>query len=337
MTALRSKPQVKTKPKAPNLLAQANNYLGMFSGDPKDIYGKLGTKATSIQSKIAQRQAAGKDVSGLQSKLQKIQASRDRMGQTAPFQQQNYQNNVNQTYDAMNGVNANANAGMQQQMNYIQNQGAFNPGNFDESRRRAEDNVMSAFNRQMNPEFTRQNNSFREQMALEGVAEGSEKWNEQYRNMSEAQSGARQNAMNQAFTLGQGEQQQAYGQAYQTYQTPYQNLGAFNPYYQGQMNMVGNQQNYLNQYGMQQAQNQWQQGQNAMDRQHQIKMAGMNRGGGGGGGGRQPDPNAGMNSFYDQYLNGMFANQPPQQNPMNGFTNGLAAGAGAGITNWITN
>ncbi len=311
--------------KQPNLNKQVQNYAGAFGYDPSSLLTKLQQQQQNLQSKIDKKTAAGKTPNKLMNKLQNVQNNIGQVQNSSPYQMQQ--------------MNNQANAGISQQMGYIQQQGQFNPQNlpnlnqdYSQMRKQAEDNVMSAFNRQMQPEFQRQSEDFRQTMANQGVPEGSEKWNLLYKQMQDSQSNARQNAMNQAFTTGQSEQAQGFNQAfnanqlgynqqYQTYQMPYQNMQAFQPYYAGQMNLYGQQ--LQNQY--QQQQNKWQAGQNALDRQVAGKI----------GGGRPYDPNAGMNGFYDQMIGGLYGNQQKQPGTGTALGQGLVSGVSQGIANSI--
>ena len=145
-----------------------------------------------------------------------------------------------------------------------QDQGAFSPGDFQQQRDAAYDTVMGQFERTMSPQFQQERDQFEQQMAERGIAPGSELYSQLSDQMSQRQGLARQNAMDQAFQLGQGEQAQAYNQAYNTYNVPMQHISALTPYYgyQHQSQMQGDQFGFMNR-------------QNRLDRRHDRRMANL--------------------------------------------------------------
>jgi hypothetical protein len=241
---------------------------------------------------------------------------------------------------------------MGNQFNQINQQGAFNPGSFQETQQQAYDSVMSEFNRTMQPQFKRQQNDFAQMAAERGLDPNSEAYKTLNSQMMEQQNQAQQGAMNSAFGQGLGAQAQAYGQAYQTYQSPYQNLQAMTPFY----GEVGNNWRQNDMQG-------FQGGQSALDRQQQIDLANLGqgfnvenastaqkyamaqlafqaanqkRGGGGGGGGGGTSLADQMalqnNAFYNQMAL-MGGQQQQQPNMANSAINGVAQGVSAGIVN----
>jgi hypothetical protein len=222
-------------------------------------------------------------------------------------------------------------------------------------RQAAEQNAMQSFERNMGPQFQREESEFRQRMAEQGVPETSESYRQQYNDMKNAQGSARQNAMSQAFQLGQGEQAQAYGQQAQNYQLglsgrdqqfnqgiqqyrlPMEQLNAMSPVY-GQMSQNQQFGQRMN-FDQQQAE---------LDRQHQEQMAmqgykydrnlmklqsrlNPRGGGGGGGGGTQANP---FDRGFDAMIMQQFANQGQQQQQQYpGFGGGFSGGLGQGITN----
>ena len=206
-------------------------------------------------------------------------------------------------------------------------------------RQQAYDNAMGQFERTNAEQFKQQQIAFNQSMADRGIPPGSEAWNREYAALQQAQNSARQNAMSNAFQLGQGEQAQMYNQGLSTRQNafsematnaqlPTQGLNALSGFYGGQQQMnlqIGNQgflrelEALKNKYALQQ-------------------IAATPRGGGGGG-----------ELSYDQRLalqrdaqNGSLAAQlallgaqQGQQAPnsaINAGIGGLAQGIGAGIT-----
>lgn len=144
----------------------------------------------------------------------------------------------------------------------LQGQGAFNPGDYTADRQKASDNVMADFERNMGPQQQREMERFQQQMAAQGVPENSEKYRYMQGQLRQQQDSQRQNAMSQAFSAGQGEQQQAYNQASQTYQMPLTQLQSVTPFY-----------GYQTQQNMQQGQQQWQGGQNLAQQKLDWKIA----------------------------------------------------------------
>ena len=314
----RRKNRRKNNRKSKRLNNSYNNYMGAMGTDPSALVGNLTNRADKIGGRIDHLKSKGrnKKANRLQRRLDKVNTQIGNVQNSTPYQ--------------MQGVNNTANETTNQMFEQIQNQGAFKPQNlpninqdYSQMRQQAEQRVMDSFNREMQPEFQRQDDNFRKQMALQGIPEGSEKWNLQYENMTDAQNSARQQAMDSAFQTGQGEQAQAwnqnfnanntmFNQQYQTHQMPYQNLGAMTPYYSGQMGMMGQQANRYWQGQQQNQQNQFTAGQNQLNRDHQMSMqhsaqghashlAGMHRGGGGG----EPQ---GMNDADFAWMQQFFAN-----------------------------
>lgn len=268
--------------------------------------------------------------------------------------------------DGFDQVNDQSNQLMNQYMQQMQQQGQFNPNglpslnqDYSQMRQQAEQRVMESFERQMGPVFQQQQAAFDQQMADRGIPMGSELYEREKKNLLDAQQGQRQNAMSQAFQMGASEQAQAFGQASQAnnqmfgqqltqYQLPASQLGVLAPFYGGQ-----------NQANMQQGQQQFIGGQNAMDREFQKELAAlqakyqMNQlkfqaahpgptGGGGGGGALSYDQRLGLldREFYNNLaLQGMQLGQglPPQPNQVvNGIAQGVAQGGTAAVIGGLT-
>lgn len=307
-----------------------------------------------LEKKIALRKERGQESPKMQARLDSL-----RGGQTgtnaAPAAGQ---------IDNTQGFNENtgmSNKYMGNIFNQLQNQGQFNPQglpslnqDYSQNRQQAENSVMDSFNRNMNPQFDRQNEQFRQQMAEQGIDEGSAKYKNMYGDMMSNQNNARQNASNQAFQLGQAEQAQGFGQAlsannqmfgqqYNQYQMPLNQLNSMIPFYNQQGNMMQNQQNL-----------DWQGNQADLNRQHDFSLgaqqqkynmqlqASAPRGGGGGGGGSQPIwAQYGFTSplqYQQHQMNlAMLQNGGGQQqggmqpNMGNAAVTGFANGAGAAI------
>lgn len=224
-------------------------------------------------------------------------------------------------------------------MQNVMNQGAFTPTglpsftdqNYDQWRQAAQDQAMGYFDQQMEPQFAREEEDFRQRMVNQGVDPSSERYQREYDQLRQTQDNARNQARFNAFQAGQAEQAQQFGQTLganqqmfnqqlQQYQLPMQQLQAFNPYYQSM------QQAYTNQVNQQ-----FQAQQNALDRdlqrwRDQLAMSG--RGGGGGG-----VPRAPQDPFLDYYNNLV---QQGLNNaagmPQGGWQDAAIAGAAQGIS-----
>lgn len=164
--------------------------------------------------------------------------------------------------DPYQQVGDNSNDYLNNLFGQLQGQGAFNPGDYTADRQKASDNVMADFERNMGPQQQREMERFQQQMAAQGVPENSEKYRYMQGQLRQQQDSQRQNAMSQAFSAGQGEQQQAYNQASQTYQMPLTQLQSVTPFY-----------GYNTQQNMQGNQNQWQGGQNLAQQKLDWKIA----------------------------------------------------------------
>jgi hypothetical protein len=79
---------------------------------------------------------------------------------------------------------------------------------------------MDQFNRQMDPQFARQNQDFQQQMMSQGIDPNSDAYKLQYEAMQRSQNDARLSAQSQAYQLGMQSQQQGFGQYMQGLQYP---------------------------------------------------------------------------------------------------------------------
>jgi hypothetical protein len=84
----------------------------------------------------------------------------------------------------------------------------------------AQASVMDQFNRQMDPQFARQNQDFQQQMMSQGIDPNSDAYKLQYEAMQRSQNDARLSAQSQAYQLGMQSQQQGFGQYMQGLQYP---------------------------------------------------------------------------------------------------------------------
>lgn len=131
--------------------------------------------------------------------------------------------------------------GLSSSMGIIQNQGAFQPGDFSAQMEKARQNVMGQFERRTQEEFGRQNLATQQAIVERGLDPNSEAAQALMRANTQRQDLARQEAMSAAEQAAQGVQAQAYGQAAQTWGMPFQAMQAYMPFYQGQMGQISQQ------------------------------------------------------------------------------------------------
>ncbi len=197
-----------------------------------------------------------------------------------------------------------------------QMQGQYEP-QFQQEMDRYRQNIMGQFERRNAEEFERQNVATQQQIAERGLDPNSPAAQALMKQNTQRQDLARQEAMSAAETGAYGIQEQAFGQAYKQQMLPYQMYEAIQqPYAYGT-------QAYYQQQQLQQQQ-EFEAKQNQLNRQAQMRIAGMNRGGGGGGG----DP---TDSFYDRQMPGLGFGNQPQPNPIASGTIGVLQGVGSGI------
>lgn len=250
-------------------------------------------------------------------------------------------------------VNASVNSSIADILSQLGSQGSFQPGDYSQQVTAAQNSVMDEFNRRMQPQFAKQDEDWRQRMAEQGIDPNSERAKFEYQQMQASQGDARQGAMNAANQAGLAAQAQGFGQDFSRWQgnsqMPLQQLGALSPFYQGQVSGQ-----------LQQGQQDFTAGQNALDRQQQFALgnqgfdfqkelaalqhrynmalqAAAPRGGGGGGG-----------LSYDQQLqllreksaldvngqvivNGLAGQNGVRPSAGTGFANGLANGIGVGV------
>lgn len=202
-----------------------------------------------------------------------------------------------------------------------QAQAQYNPV-FSQEMDRARQNIMSQFDRRNAEEFQRQDVTTQQQIAERGLDPNSPAAQALMKQNTQRQDLARQEAMSSAEQAAMGVQQQMYGQAMGTATMPYEIYGStFAPTYMAGIGQAYGQQNL-------QQQQQFEAAQNKLNRETQVRIAGMNRGGGSGAAG--PD-------YFEQYMLQDTANryqpQGPQPNTGAQFTQGVVSGATGQVTN----
>lgn len=212
--------------------------------------------------------------------------------------------------------------GMQNFIEQMQQQGAFNPGSFQDQMNQAYGNVMQQFEQSTGAQFAKQNRDFEQMAAERGLDPAGEAYRSMRAELGQQQDMARQAAMNQAWAAAQNAQAQGFGQAATQYQMPGQMLGAFAQFY-GQMGEDVRQQQ---QFGFQGQQN-------ALDRQTQERLANIQARSAGAGSLSLQDRMALLdretaNQMALNMSQGGGGTQPSQGG---GFDQGLAQGVGLAI------
>lgn len=180
-------------------------------------------------------------------------------------------------------LNTAAGQGVLQQLGYMQNQGAFNPGDFAAQQQAAYDRAMQNFERTTAPQFAREQADFQQMAAERGLDPNSEAYRALRSQMSDRQQFAREGAMLAGQEAANAIQQQGFNQAAMQYQMPAQMLGAYNPFIEqyGTQNQLGLQ----NQFQLQQMAQAQEYARNNMALENKFRLqqiAATPRGGGGG-------------------------------------------------------
>jgi len=190
---------------------------------------------------------------------------------------------------------------------------------------RARQNVMGQFERRNQRQFEQQRTSLQQQIAERGLDPASPAAQELMRQQNEREDMARQEAMSAAEQAAYSVQQQGFGQAGQLATMPYDIYSStFAPVY-----MAGIGAQY--QAREAQLQREFEAAMRRGDRASAERIARMSRSGGGGGGQQGPT----LYERMEAEALGQGYNQGQQVNPGAAFGQGLAAGAGQGISNWI--
>ena len=183
---------------------------------------------------------------------------------------------------------------------------------YSQEMERARQNVMGQFERQMAPEFQRQQEQFQQMAAERGLDPNSVAYKTQLQQLNERQDAARQQAISSAEQAAQGVQQTMFSQAGQMAMMPGQIVKQFMTPYEYQQKML-----------QLQSQQQAEAEQGRLDRQSREQIARI----GASAANQGPSP-------YDKYIAGRIAEGyggGQQPNPMAGFAGGFAGGFGRGI------
>lgn len=219
--------------------------------------------------------------------------------------------------------------GVEQFMNIIGQQGAFQPGSFQNQMDAAYQNVMNQYQQTMAPEFAREQADFQQMAAERGLDPNSVAYQTLQKQLSQRQDQARQGAMQNALQAAQQVQQTGFTQALQGYQAPASMLGAFAPFYDqfGRRLTAQEEQQYLRDKMAQDA-----------ELERQRIAAGIQQARIGTSGQLTFEQQRQLEGEKYGYLAGIEAIKNPQQ-PLpstgSGIASGLAAGIGKGIGDWL--
>ena len=182
---------------------------------------------------------------------------------------------------------------------------------YSQEMERARQNVMGQFERQMGPEFQRQQEQFQQMAAERGLDPNSVAYKTQLQQLNERQDAARQQAMSSAESAAQGVQSQMYQQATGLSLLPGQIAGQFMTPYEYQQKLL-----------LLQAQQKSEAEQARLERQSREQIARI------GASAANQAP-----SVYDRWLAGEVAggyDQTPQPNPWATGIGGFVGGFGQG-------
>jgi hypothetical protein len=182
---------------------------------------------------------------------------------------------------------------------------------YSQEMERARQNVMGQFERQMGPEFQRQQEQFQQMAAERGLDPNSVAYKTQLQQLNERQDAARQQAMSGAESAAQGVQSQMYQQATGLSLLPGQIAGQFMTPYEYQQKML-----------QLQAQQKYESEEARRERESRERIARI----GASSGSQAP-------STYDRWIAGQIEggyDQTPQPNPWAGAIGGFAGGFGQG-------
>lgn len=180
---------------------------------------------------------------------------------------------------------------------------------YSQEMERARQNVMGQFERQMAPEFQRQQEQFQQMAAERGLDPNSVAYKTQLQQLNERQDAARQQAMSSAETAAQGVQQSMFSQAGQMAMMPGQIAGQFQDPYKLNFAQMLEQQKMA--FEARQAE---------LERQNRLQIART-----------QSSGNQGPNE-YDRYIEQLINqgyDNSPQPNPFAGGVSGFVGGFGS--------
>jgi hypothetical protein len=189
---------------------------------------------------------------------------------------------------------------------------------FGQARDKAYNDVMSQFNRSMEPEFQRQNAEFQQRMADQGLDPASGAYQAQYKALADAQNNARLNAQSQASQAAYDVQQQAFNQGQTSYNMPFNWQQVQQPLFMTPWEQAGN----VNLANVQAE---------AERKRQELANAGAARTAGIGAGATMANTQAEIAARERQWQRENVANIPNQQPGQGGFWQGVQAGMPGGV------
>lgn len=199
----------------------------------------------------------------------------------------------------------------------LQQQGAFNPGDYAETYRQAVDNVMGEFELQNKEQFQYENSAMEQKIAERGIDPQGEQARRMRDQLYKNQDNARQQSMYQGEQFGRSLQQQRFEQDLSKYNVPASQLQAIQGYFAGQLGSVEAEK-----------QRKYEAAQAEKDRQNRLQLGKM-------GAGSNPDPFAIMEAEYKHKRDLLFdanaMNAGNQGGGGGGVGNAVATGIGTGI------
>lgn len=226
-------------------------------------------------------------------------------------------------------VGAATGGGVEQFMNIIGQQGAFQPGSYADQMNTARQSVLQQFERTQAPEFQRQQADFAQMAAERGLDPNGAAYKTLQQQLTQRQDAAREGAMLAAEQAAQQVQAQGFGQQLQGYQAPAAMLGAFAPFY-GQFGQRLTEQEQQELAKQQMAQD-WQKAQLAA--QTGLQQAKIGQFG-------QLSPEQQFEMQRQQYgfmagLKQLPGELPQQPSTGSSVISGIGSGIGAGIGSWL--
>lgn len=207
----------------------------------------------------------------------------------------------------------------------LQQQGAFNPGDYTQDYQDAYNNVYNQFEAQNARTFGEQAQNVEEMIVQRGLDPAGKQAERLRTQMAEDQGSLRRQAQLAAEQAGRAVEQQRFERELTTYNVPTQQIAALSGLFSGQVGSVEAER-----------QRQFEGEQGKLTREQAMKIAEMNKKAAGGGGGA--DPFALMQAEYEHKRNLLFDQAALQgnqgqggQNPLNSAASGFAQGFGAGL------
>lgn len=214
--------------------------------------------------------------------------------------------------------------GMQNYLQQMQQQGAFNPGSFQDQMSKTYGNVMQQFEQTMAPQFQKQNADFEQMAAERGLDPAGEAYKSMRAELGQQQDMARQAAMSQAQTQAENLQSKYFDQQSTQYQMPGQMLSYYSPFFQ-QMGEDTRQQGLLG----------FEANQAELERRNKLALANIAARSSGGGGGLSLQDR--MALLDRETANQLALNMSqggggqPSRGAGSGFMQGIGQGFGAAI------